>query len=271
MPELPEAETIARTLARALTGAVVAGARLVRRDFLKTGSSRGLGRLRGRPVEGVFRRGKWVVMDFGGWRVVLQLGMSGRVLLGPAGAARVRHTHLVITFADGRRVACANARRIASGVHLLSPGEAGPLGRLGPDADAIGRDEFLRRLAGRRAPVKAVLLNQSVLAGVGNIYSDEALFRAGIRPARRVHRIGGRRLERLHGALGAVLAEAIAAGGSTVTASNPFAGADGEPGYFTLSHRVYGRHGRPCPGCGGTLRRTVVGGRTTTYCPACQT
>jgi len=237
MPELPEAETIARTLARALTGAVVAGARLVRRDFLKTGSSRGLGRLRGRPVEGVFRRGKWVVMDFGGWRVVLQLGMSGRVLLGPAGAARVRHTHLVITFADGRRVACANARRIASGVHLLSPGEAGPLGRLGPDADAIGRDEFLRRLAGRRAP----------------------------------DRIGGRRLERLHGALGAVLAEAIAAGGSTVTASNPFAGADGEPGYFTLSHRVYGRYGRPCPGCGGTLRRTVVGGRTTTYCPACQT
>lgn len=270
MPELPEAETIARTLSPALKGKAVAGARLWRRDFLKTGTPRGLRRLVGSEVTGVCRRGKCVVICFGRLRLALQLGMAGRVCLARAGEPLAKHTHLVVTFAGGLELRCVNTRRIASGVHLLSPGRPGPLGRLGPDADGVTRAEFLHRLRGRTAPVKAALLNQSIVAGVGNIYCDEALFRAGIRPARRVHRISRARLARLHGALRAVLAEAIAAGGSTVTASAPFADAHGMLGYFTLRHRVYGRYGRPCVSCRAALRRATIAGRTTTYCPRCQ-
>lgn len=270
MPELPEAETIARTLSAALSGAVVSGVRLRRRDFLKTGTPRALRRLVGMRTTGVRRRGKCVVIHFDRLRLVLQLGMSGRPSLGRIGRPLDRHTHLILTFAGGLQLRYVNARRIASGVHLLSPDQAGPLGQLGPDADAISRAEFLRRLHGRNTAIKAALLNQSILAGVGNIYSDEALFRAGIRPTRRVRRISRELLGKLHGALRAVLAEAIAAGGSTVTASNPFADADGRLGYFTLAHRVYGRYGQACPSCRSTLRRTAVAGRTTTYCPRCQ-
>ena len=270
MPELPEAETIARTLSTALAGAVVAGVHLGRRDFLKTGTRRQLHRLVDSQVTDVRRRGKCVVIHFDRLRLVLQLGMSGRPCLDWTGKPVPKHTHLILTFADGLQLRYVNARRIASGVHLLWPEESGPLGRMGPDADSIGQIEFLRRLRGRSAPVKAALLNQSVLAGLGNIYSDEALFRAGIRPTRRLSRISRDGLSRLHRALRAVLAEAIAAGGSTVTVSNPFADADGRLGYFTLSHRVYGRYGQPCPSCRTTLRRTAAAGRTSTYCPRCQ-
>jgi formamidopyrimidine-DNA glycosylase len=211
-----------------------------------------------------------VVIHFDRLRLVLQLGMSGRPCLDWMGKPLDRHTHFILSFADGLQLRYVNPRRIASGIHLLSSDQAGPLGRLGPDADAISRVEFLGRLHGRRTAIKAALLNQSILAGVGNIYSDEALFRAGIRPARRVHRISRELLGKLHGALRAVLAEAIAAGGSTVTASNPFADADGRLGYFTLVHRVYGRYGQPCPSCRTSLRRASVAGRTATYCPRCQ-
>ena len=270
MPELPEAETIARTLAAALTGKTVNSVRLLRRDFLKTGSPAALRRLAGQPLTKVTRRGKYVLLHIGQRRLVLQLGMSGRVSLNWPADPPAAHTHLIVTFAGAAQLRYANARRIAAGVHLLSPAEAGPLAQLGPDADAIGRDDFLQRLAGRRAPIKAALMNQSILAGVGNICADEALFRAGLRPTRRVDHIGRKDLARLHAALGSVLREAIAAGGSTLADANPFANADGGLGYFTQSHRVYGRYGRPCPRCGRKLRRTTIGGRTTTYCAKCQ-
>jgi len=270
MPELPEAETIARTLAAALPGGAVTAARLLRRDFLKTGSPRRLRRLAGATLTGMARRGKCVVLAFGADRLVLQLGMSGRVWLDRPGRPVAPHTHLILTFAARPQLRYANSRRIAAGVHLLAGDEQGPLARLGPDADTIGPEAFARRLAGRTAPVKAALLNQALLAGVGNIYADEALFRAGIRPGRRVHRIGRGRLAALHAALRAVLAEAVAAGGSTLDDANPFVGADGELGYFTHAHQVYGRYGQACLRCGRTLRRATVAGRTSTYCPRCQ-
>ena len=270
MPELPEAETIARTLAAVLAGETIRRARLLRRDFLKTGSPRRIARLAGRPLTAVTRRGKYVLLHAGPYRLVLQLGMSGRVHLARSGEPLPPHTHLVVGFAGPRQLRVVNARRIAAGIHLLADDEPGPMAALGPDADAIGRAEFVQRLAGRAGPIKAALLNQSLLAGVGNIYADEALFAAGIRPARRVSRISRRRLARLHGAVRKVLAEAVAAGGSTLDDANPFAGADGVLGYFTHFHQVYGRYGQPCPRCGRTLRRTLVGGRTSTYCPACQ-
>ncbi len=270
MPELPEAETIARTLARAVAGSTIRGVRLLRRDLLKTGSPRRLRRLAGRKIAAVGRVGKYVVLEVPPSRLVLQLGMSGRVHLQRAHQPLPPHTHLVIALTGRRDLRYANVRRIASGVHLLGGGEAGPLGALGPDALDIGAEEFLARVGARTAPVKAVLMNQSVLAGVGNIYADEALFRAGIRPTRRAHRVAAARLRRLHAALRAVLRQAVDAGGSTVSFSTPFADADGELGYFTVSHRVYGRYGRPCRKCRRPLSRTTVAGRTTTYCRGCQ-
>jgi len=270
MPELPEAETIARALAAALAGKSVAGIRLRRRDFLKTGSASRLRRLVGQRLDTVSRRGKCVLMHFGARRLLLQLGMSGRAYLHRAGQRLPAHTHLVVSFRGGLQLRYANVRRIAAGVHVLAPGQPGPLAELGPDADAIGRDQFVRRLSGRSSPIKAALMNQSILAGVGNIYSDEALFRAGIRPTRRASRISRRRLLRLHSAVRQVLRDAVAAGGSSLGDATPFASADGGVGYFTMSHRVYGRYGQPCFRCGRKLRRTILGGRSSSYCPNCQ-
>lgn len=270
MPELPEAETIARTLNRALAGAAIARVRLGRPDFLKIGSRAALRRLAGRRISAVTRRGKYLLIEIPPARLVLQLGMSGRVYVHQADHPRPAHTHLILALADGRELRCANVRRIAAGVHLLVGDELGPLGKLGPDADAVGRAEFIERLAGRTAPIKAALLNQSILAGVGNIYADEALFRAGVRPTRRVRDISRAALAKLHRAIRTVLARAITAGGSTLRTSTPYADANGELGYFSVSHRVYGRYGQPCPLCRRRLRRTTVAGRTTSYCPGCQ-
>ena len=270
MPELPEAETIARTLHAALAGERIERVRLRRRDFLKTGTPAQLARLRGAALERVFRRGKCVVFDVDRRYLVLQLGMSGRVCLDWPADPLLPHTHLVILFADGLQLRYANTRRIASGVHLLASADEGPLGRLGPDADRIALGEFRRRLAGRRAPIKACLLNQALLAGVGNIYADESLFRAGILPTRRADRVAPADLARLHRAVRRVLTEAIRAGGSTLDDATPFVGARGEMGYFTHAHRVYGRYGLPCRRCGYTLQRTLVAGRTSTFCPHCQ-
>ena len=270
MPELPEAETIARTLAKAVAGATIRQVRLERRDFLKTGSAARLRRLAGRKLAAVTRRGKYVVLEVPPERLLLQLGMAGRVYVHDRRRPMPPHTHLVVSLVGGREMRYANSRRIAAGVHLLADGQAGPLAGLGPDADRISPSDFIARLSGRTAPIKAALLNQAILAGVGNIYADEALFRARIRPQRRMHRIGRAELLRLHRALVAVLAEAIAAGGSTLESSTPFADAEGGLGRFTVSHRVYGRYGRPCRRCRVALRRTAVGGRTTTYCPRCQ-
>lgn len=270
MPELPEATTIARGLADALTGAQVRQVRLLRRDFFKGGRRAELARLAGAWIDGVERRGKWVIVRLDGRRLVLQLGMAGRVYVHPACEPLPPHTHLTIALADGRELRYANSRRIAAGVRLLAPGRSALLEALGPDADEIECAEFVQRLAGRKAPIKAALLNQSILAGVGNIYSDEALFRAGLRPGRRVNRIARRKLIELHRRVREVLTEAIAAGGSTLESSTPFAGPNGEMGYFTHSHQVYGRYGQPCLRCGTVLRRTTIGGRTSSYCPRCQ-
>ncbi len=270
MPELPEAETIARALHADLAGKRVVRVRLLRRDVLKTGRPGQLAALTGRRLARVFRRGKAVVFDLSDRFLVIQLGMSGRVYLDSPRVPFVPHTHLVVSFAGALELRYANTRRIASGVHLLGSIDQGPLARLGPDADTIDPDEFLRRLAGRVSPIKACLLNQAILAGVGNIYADESLFRAGIRPTRRANRIPKAKLARLHQAIQSVLAEAVRAGGSTLGDATPFAGPRGEMGYFTHVHQVYGRYGEPCRVCGCSLRRTLVAGRTTTYCPRCQ-
>ena len=196
--------------------------------------------------------------------------MSGRVSVAAPSVPPEPHTHVVIAFAGPIEMRYANSRRIASGVHVLAGDEQGPLTLLGTDALAISVDEFIEKVIAHRTAIKATLLNQAVLAGVGNIYSDEALFRSGISPRRPANRVGPDKLRTLHQAVQQVLAEAIKIGGSTLRGSDPFAGADGSVGEFTAQHQCYGRYGQPCVQCGRTLVRATIGGRTSTFCRNCQ-
>ena len=272
MPELPEARTIARRLHAAVAGRVIDGVNLRRRDMLKTGSPASLAALAGKRLHRVGSRGKYVVVHTSAGRLVMQLGMAGRILLRPPKAPSETHTHLVVYLDDGRRLHYDNVRRIAGGVHLVAGGtdDRGPLAALGPEATEISPERFVAALRKSNRPVKAALLDQSILAGLGNIYTDESLARAGIRPTRRAGGLSAGRLARLHEVIGRVLAEAVAAGGSTLSDANPFVDADGRTGTFAARHRVYGRYGNPCLTCGSELRRTIIAGRTTTYCPRCQ-
>ena len=272
MPELPEARTIARRLDESVAGCEISAVRLCRRDMLKTGSPADLAALAGQTLGRIDTRGKYVVLHAGPARLVVQLGMAGRLCLGLRTEPQVPHTHLIIRLADGRDLRYVNPRRIAGGLLLLGAdgGDCGPLSHLGPEATDIGLEEFVARVGSRRRAIKTVLLDPRVLAGVGNIYSDEALARAGIRPARRADRLHRAELARLHRAMRQVLRQAIAAGGSSLRDANPFLDADGNVGRFAAQHRVYGRAGRPCLACGAPLKRVVLGGRASTYCPRCQ-
>jgi formamidopyrimidine-DNA glycosylase len=270
MPELPEAQTIAAYLGRTLLHQRVRGVDLRRKDFLKTGKPSQLQALIGRTLSAVSRHGKYVILHFPPQRLLIQLGMSGRVYVLPPQEPLAPHTHLVMDFSGPLQLRYANSRRIASGVHVLEEGQQGPLAMLGADAMAITVEEFVQKVSRHATAIKATLLNQSVLAGVGNVYSDEALFRSGISPLRSANRVGREKLLALHEAVRGVLSEAIKVGGSTLKGSDPFAGADGSAGEFTMQHQCYGRYGQPCRHCGQKLRRATIGGRTSTFCTHCQ-
>jgi formamidopyrimidine-DNA glycosylase len=192
--------------------------------------------------------------------------MSGHWRVDPSETAK--HDHFIVETQDGRRIALNDSRRFGS-LDLVRTGELfewPPFAALGPEPLDLDANELKRRLAGRTAPIKLLLLDQRIVAGLGNIYVCEALHRAGIHPARAGGSISRRRLERLVPAIHDVLAEAIAAGGSTL---RDFASPDGELGYFSKSFAVYDREGKQCA-CGGTVKRIVQGGRSTFYCPRCQ-
>ncbi len=273
MPELPEARTIARRLHEVAAGGAIAKIHLLRRDLLKTGSPKLLAALAGQAIEKVNTRAKYVIIHTSAARLVIQLGMSGQVRIMPQTPPAVpTHTHLIIQLADGRQIFYLNIRRIACGLHVLPPGEQdlGPLTLLGPEATDITAVEFIARLRHRKKAIKTALMHPSILAGVGNIYSDEALFRAGIRPTRLANEVSVEKLRRLHATVRQVLKEAIAAGGSSLKTSTPYKDADGHIGRFSIKHRVYGRAGEACVKCGGTLKRVILGGRSSVYCPRCQ-
>lgn len=275
MPELPEVETVCRGLAARVPGLEVAGVE-ARRAGLRAPFPAGLGRrLRGRRIEGVRRRAKYGLLDLdSGGALLFHLGMSGRVLLEePPFPGPGPHDHLALLLARGGRAALRltfrDPRRFGT-VDLLPPGGEGRdprLRDLGPEPLDIDGPRLALLLRGRRAPVKAALLDQRTIAGLGNIYACEALFRAGISPRRRAGSVGPRRAERLARAVREVLAEAVESGGSSLRDHAQIGGA---PGWFQHRFAVYGREGEPCPGCGGPVRRAVQGGRSTFHCPACQ-
>jgi formamidopyrimidine-DNA glycosylase len=280
MPELPEVETVMRGLRARLEGGVILRAS-ARRPDLRWPLPAGLeARLTGARVAGFRRRGKYILMRLeGGDSVLLHLGMSGRINLAPPSAESApatRHEHLALEIEEGWRLGFVDPRRF--GMVDLVPTAAEDTHRLlaglGPEPleEAFGPEGLSEALAGRRTSLKAALLDQRVVAGLGNIYVSEALFRAGLSPRRLAYTVVGQRAARLVPAIKATLTDAITAGGSSL---RDYVQPDGELGYFQHAWRVYGREGARCercpgpPACAG-VRRIVQSGRSTFYCPRTQ-
>ncbi len=274
MPELPEVETIRRGLAARMEGRRLVRVEARRPDLRIPLPADLAHRLEGRRVETVGRRAKYLLLRMeDGTTLIAHLGMSGRMVILPPGdrAPLDAHDHVILETEDGDEVRFNDVRRFGL-MTLAAAGEldAHPLlASLGPEP--LGNDfngpALAAALAGKRTPIKAALLDQHVVAGVGNIYACEALHRAGISPRRLARTVQGGRAERLAGAVRAVLGAAIDAGGSSL---RDYVQASGELGYFQHAWAVYGREGEPCPDCGRAVRRLAQSGRSTFYCAACQ-
>ena len=279
MPELPEVETVCRGLSATLAGQVLRRVDQNRPDLRFPLPERMAERLTGRRIERIDRRAKYILVHLDDGQVLMiHLGMSGRMVVSPPeranGFAPQAHDHVVFHAADGAVVAFNDARRF--GMMDLVPAtelEAHPLlADLGPEplGNGFNAPYLSSRLAGRRTPIKSALLDQRVVAGLGNIYVCEALYLAGISPKRLAASVAGLRAERLVPAIREVLTAAIAAGGSSL---RDYVQTDGELGYFQHAWTVYGREGEPCGHCDcdagetGGVRRLVQAGRSTFYCP----
>ena len=282
MPELPEVETVSRGLAPVMEGAVIARAEVNRPDLRWPFPVRMAERLAGQRVTMLRRRSKYILADLnGGETLLVHLGMSGRMLVSgdPLGRfvhdhpAPEKHDHVVLHMDNGARITFNDPRRFGA-MDLMATATAEAhklLAVLGPEPLGNTFDEpyLVAALKGRTTPVKSALLDQRIVAGLGNIYVCEALFRSRIAPTRKVGGIARTRIASLVPVIRQVLAEAIDAGGSSL---RDFRQADGELGYFQHNFDVYGREGEPCksPGCTGHIRRIVQSGRSTFYCPHCQ-
>lgn len=287
MPELPEVETVRRGLVPVMEGQVIVRAEVRRPDLRWPLPERMAGRLAGARVERLRRRSKYILADLStGETLILHLGMSGRVLISTPESAQDRpgaflhhqpssakHDHVVFELANGARITFNDARRFGA-MDLVATEAAEAhwlLAQLGPEplGNTFDEEWLTARVRGRRTPVKALLLDQRTVAGLGNIYVCEALHRAGISPRRQAGRIAAPRVATLVPVIRDVLTEAIAAGGSSL---RDYRQTDGELGYFQHAFRVYGREGLPCvtPGCPGQVRRIVQSGRSSFFCPVCQ-
>ncbi len=270
MPELPEVETTVRGLRAVLEGEVLARVEPRRADLRRPIPVDLRQRLTGARVTGLSRRAKYGLIDTDrGDTLIFHLGMSGRWRIDPGEIEK--HDHLVIETGAGRVLALNDHRRFGS-LDLIETAAIPdwPAFRaLGPEplGDALNAKYLANALEGRIAPIKAMLLDQRIVAGLGNIYVCEALFLAGIHPAKAAGRVSGPRLKRLVPAIRTVLNAAIDAGGSSL---RDFAQPDGQLGYFASQFHVYGRTGEPCTGCGKPVLRRVDGGRSTFYCAKCQ-
>ena len=283
MPELPEVETIARGLQQKVSGDVIESVWLGSKpQTMKSRPAEIAATLEHARINQVRRIGKHIVFDLerngvpaaartrrrikargprAQW--IVHLGMTGRMLVCEPSAELAKHTHAIVTLASGRELRFVDPRRFGR----LSVASQGDFEAGGSEPLEVEKDRFVALFRGRKTPIKSALLNQKLLRGVGNIYADESLFRAGLRPRRRVSTITRARLEKLYESMQEVLKEAIALGGSSI--SN-YVDADGEEGVFQLQHRVYGRAGEACLVCKTPIKRVVIAGRSSHYCPKCQ-
>jgi formamidopyrimidine-DNA glycosylase len=286
MPELPEVETVANGVNERVRGQRIESVWLsFKPQTFKTPAAEMLELLEGRRIERVRRVGKHIVFDLENedledgarppseprndetlqW--IVHLGMTGRLLVCEQEVPVPPHTHAVLRLSSGRELRFVDARRFGRlAIHRIADEAEGFRGP-GQEPLSIPVEDFIRLFRGRRLAIKLALLNQGLIHGVGNIYADESLFRAGIRPRRMAGRLRRAELERLHASIQSVLSQAIAVGGSSVS---DYVDADGVEGFFQLEHKVYQRTGQPCLVCGTPIRKIVMGGRSTHYCPNCQ-
>ncbi len=283
MPELPEVETIARGLHQRVAGDTIESVWLGSKpQTMKSRPAEIAATLEHARIAQVRRMGKHIVFDLerngvpgrgkrsrrikapgprAQW--IVHLGMTGRMLVCEPSAELAKHTHAIATLASGRELRFVDPRRFGR----LSVASQGDFEAAGSEPLEVEKERFVELFRGRQTPIKSALLNQKLLRGVGNIYADESLFRAGLRPRRRVSTIPRAQLEKLYASVQEVLKEAIDLGGSSVS---DYVDADGEAGFFQLQHRVYGREGEACLVCKAPIRRIVIAGRSSHYCPKCQ-
>jgi formamidopyrimidine-DNA glycosylase len=272
MPELPEVETVVRGLQSKLLGRRILGVRLGKSDFIDD-PARIERELPGSRVVSVGRHGKFIVVSLEKARgdrslsFLIHLGMTGQLIGARADAPVAPHTHAFFTLDDGHELRYTDIRRFGS-MRVVVDGERERfLGELGLDALETTEKEFISQLKDRRAQIKALLLNQSVLRGMGNIYTDESLWRAKIHPRRLATSLSNKELVALYRAVQKILKDAIRLRGSSV--SN-YVDCTGQPGEFQQKHCVYQREGKKCFRCGSTIRRAIVAGRSSYFCPTCQ-
>ncbi len=264
MPELPEAETIARQIWACAAGKKLLSFDILREDYITACTKPPFGE----KIVSCIRSGKKVVASFSnGTAALFSLGMSGNIYWRDKGYEPIKHTHLILGFEDGE-LHVVDVRRFGN-VFLGRTEDVGDYlkDKQGPDVLEISDKEFVSRFERRTAPIKPLLLDQRIVAGIGNIYADEALFKARIHPLAKIGDLEFGDLTRLHNKLVAVLAHAIELGGSTIST---YAQVDGSAGYFQIMHQVYGKSGENCPECGAVIERLVVRGRSSHVCPKCQ-
>ena len=271
MPELPEVETIARGLANRVAGDVIESVWLGSKpEPFKSPAVEIEAALQSKKIVNARRSGKHIVFDLAvpeasaetpASQWIVHLGMTGRLLVCLPETQLEKHTHAILRLASGRELRFIDPRRFGrlAVIDKFTPPGSEPL--------TISPAGFATLFRSRKTPIKSALLNQKLLSGVGNIYADEALYRAGVRPRRRAASLTSDELHRLHAGLKKVLQEAIRLGGSSIS---DYVDSDGQEGFFQLKHRVYGREGEPCRKCKTPIRRVVIAGRSSHYCPKCQ-
>jgi formamidopyrimidine-DNA glycosylase len=275
MPELPEVETVARGLQGTIAGRRIVSITLGKIDFIDNPEEVER-ELPGRMIRGVERYGKFLLLRLLGkgkgevgeeTALLVHLGMTGALLPKMVSEAHAKHTHVVMLLDDGRELRYVDPRRFGRMAYLAGEALRDELLRFGSDPLEAGPEEFVKRIAGRKARIKALLLDQRVLRGVGNIYADESLWKAKIHPAKLGANLDGRELKLLYKSLQGILRSAIVMRGSSIS---DFLDAAGQPGEYQRHHRVYGREGQRCFRCKTGIRRGIVAGRSSYYCPECQ-
>jgi formamidopyrimidine-DNA glycosylase len=275
MPELPEVETVARGLQREVAGRRILSITIGKSDFIDNAAE--IEReLPGRIIREVRRYGKFLLLrltaaEKAGQQddesaLLVHLGMTGMLWPRPVSEPQLKHTHVVMALDDGRELRFIDARRFGRIAYLAKEVLQKELLRFGADPLEVGLEEFRKRMD-RRARVKALLLDQQVLRGVGNIYADESLWKAKIHPAHLGARLSAAQMKELYRALQDILKKAIVLRGSSIS---DFLDADGQPGEYQRHHRVYGREGKSCARCKTLIRRVIVAGRSSYFCPNCQ-
>jgi formamidopyrimidine-DNA glycosylase len=273
MPELPEVETVARGLRAALPGRRILSVRLGKTDFIEDPAAMERD-LPGSKVGSVRRHGKFLIVELESsngtaqnFSLFIHLGMTGQIVVGPSEAPVAPHTHVFFALDDGREFRYTDVRRFGKMRILSAESRKSTLGKVGLDPLEATLDEFSALVRSRRARIKALLLDQHGLSGMGNIYTDESLWRARIHPTRLGVNLKDAELRRLYRAVGDVLKQAIRMRGSSVS---DYVDSEGRRGSFQQRHKVYQRKGKKCFRCAALIRRAIVAGRSSYFCPRCQ-